>query len=65
MKAVKGGVVRISHADGVADMYVNETFNGIDARVARNSSLILFICGALFVLVAACFSLLVFSSNEP
>jgi hypothetical protein len=65
MKAVEGGVVRISHADGVADMYVNETFNGIDARVARNSSLILFICGALFVLVAACFSLLVFSSNEP
>lgn len=64
MKTVKDGVVRISHADGVADMYVNETFNGIDASVARNSSLILFICGAFFVLFAACFSLLVFSSNE-
>lgn len=65
MKALKISPVRISHADGVADIIVNETFNGIDARVARHSSLILFICGALIVLAAACFSLLVFSSNEP
>lgn len=63
MKTVKDGAIRISHADGVADMYVNETFNGIDATVARYSSLVLFICGVLFVLAAACFSLLIFSSN--
>lgn len=62
MKAVKDGTVRISHADGVADIYVNETFNGINASVARNSSFVLFMCAALFVLAAACFSLLVFSS---
>lgn len=64
MEAVTNGVVRISHADGVADMYVNEKFNGIDAKVARNSTLILFMFCVLFVFAAACFSLLVFSSNE-
>lgn len=64
MKAVKDGTVRISHADGVADLYVNEAFSGIDAIVARNSSVVLLICGALFVIATACFSLLVFSANE-
>jgi len=63
MKALKENGVRISHADGVADVYENETFNGIDALVARNSSLVLFICGVLFVIAAACFSLLVLSPN--
>ena len=63
INTVMDKAIRISHADGVADMYVNESFSGIDASIARNSSFVLFMCGTLFVLAAACFSLLIFSSN--
>lgn len=61
--AVTAGEIRISHADGTADLHTTQNFSGLKAIVARNSKQILIGCGLLFLTTIASLFLLFSSST--